>query len=370
MQEVKSSDIVKSVLDLHAVGEIGRIANAQAGLNHSGLLDMSNAFSMSDVIDAVNYRSGDVSPVYKGLLETYCDALASGKFLAESAAVERVIPEVVKHWNDHGYTANFGEIERFIQSARKRVAWLDKIENGRELGLNSLQLHLNMRMLRANGPVKQLVEPALPWAYSEAAAFQDYRASRWREYFSLKQKAESDHAAEKLSMAQWIWHAKNLNREINQEFRNRLLTICSERGQGFMFLRAYLHTEVIKPKVFERDRRKMIAHCQMRPVIEAYAWAQEERHGILIGAVETFVRNSEETVIIKAPSHISGMPLGCEFEWIDGMLSIHENSFRLVIQDNVSFVQLEYAAVTGERKYRFKGWAGHDSEYMVLTPIY
>ena len=369
MKPVENKDIVRSVLDLYAVGEIGRIANAQAGLNHSGMLDMSNAFSMSDVIDAVNYRSGDVTPVYEGLLQTYCDKIVAGEELAGSAAVERVLGEVMRFWNEHEYREYFGEIQG-SELKRKKVPWIETVDMAREQALNSLQLHLNMRLLRSNGPVRELITPSTQKGYDMAAEFQDFRSTKWQEYFELRRRSQNDAHAVRLTDAEWLWHAKMLNREINERFRNMLEHICSEDAQGWSFLRAYLHTEVIKVKEHRRDERRSVANCVMRPVIEAYGWAMEQGYETVMAAVETFIRGSEETVLVKAPSRIADMPAHIECTWQNGMLSIGEgNRLQLLIAHEVSFIQLEYAAISAERKYRFEGWAGGDTEIMVLTPI-
>ena len=136
-------------------GIIGKVANAQAGLNHSDKLTKNQMFNVSDVVDASNYNDGNADGIYNGLLERYCELVRNGEPLAASAAVYRVIDQASAYWDKRDYGVHGGSFRELVQL--RNIPWITECIEQSEDDLKLLDNRLWERLILCNGPLGNLL---------------------------------------------------------------------------------------------------------------------------------------------------------------------------------------------------------------------
>ena len=125
MEQVDPEQIAMKTLELYGNSEIGMVANWQAMLNHGGYLDLDTMFSMSEVIDAVNYRSGHIEPVLSGLKSRAIETLLSGKKLPSGTPLNRIFGQLAKEWKNRGLEVEHGPLIK--SEISERIDWYESV---------------------------------------------------------------------------------------------------------------------------------------------------------------------------------------------------------------------------------------------------
>ena len=241
------SVVSRDCLTLYGNGEIGQVANWQAVLNHGGLLDERTMFSVSDVVDAVNYKSGDVEPVLAGLRSRAMEHLVDGGKLPYGAPLTRVWRQLEQAWSTAGYADSYGPLR--MSEVSEPVEWVDLLTG--ELGRCEEILFelLKLRKLRCNGPVGALLCDDVPRrAYEQVMSWDRWRSGSWSEF--LRRRNAHDKEMEKRTFQERVASGAVYNskaRELSQESDDRFLSLVELRevGPGYMAV-AYLQIEAVR----------------------------------------------------------------------------------------------------------------------------
>ena len=345
-------------LKLFGNSEIGMIANAQASLNQSDLLDFSTLFSVSDVVDAVNYKSGDVSPIFNGLMERHCQALIDGDPIADTAAFWRVYPQLTKYW-DRKYLKEYGSAQEIMRSpgVSNVVDWIENASIALKDCNNELRERLLMRQLRANGPWTALITELGTTDYLAAMSFVDWRTNAWADFIEKRNHDEMMNGMGLEQQAKWQLKSRELQVEIEQQF---VLDwwywysgVASINGN---FVTAYHQIEAIRTSRWTEPWRPL----DMRPVLAMLNENLIPKPDLRHIEVKQWLAGQPvpETILIKC--------LGNMFQQTTGdMLHLGPQPYN---PDPMSQIQLTYARSLDEITWQFMGYVGGDSNVAVLIP--
>ena len=360
-------------LKLFGNSEIGMIANAQASLNQSNLLDMSTLFSVSDVVDAVNYKSGDVSPIFNGLMERHCQALINGEPIADTAAFWRVYPQLTKYW-DRNYLKEYGPAQEAMRSqgvstGLNIVNWIENASIALKDCNLELRERLLMRQLRANGPWTSLIVELGKVDYLAAMSFVDWRTNMWADFIEQRNHDELMNGSGPEQQAKWQLKSRELQVEIERQFVldwwEWYHRTASLNGH---FVAAYHQIEAIRASRWTEPWRPL----DMRPVLAMLTTDLIPEHAL--PTLPTYMENGmpglrhmevkqwlagqavPETMLIRFPvGHSRATP----------MLHIAALPFN---EDPMSNAQLLYAGALEERVWQITGYVGGDSNVAVMIP--
>ena len=358
-------------LKLFGNSEIGMIANAQASLNQSQLLDFDTIFSVSDVVDAVNYKSGDVSPIFNGLMERHCMALINGDPIADTAAFWRVYPQLTKYW-DRKYLKEYGPAQEAMRSqgistGLNIIPWIADAESELDATNGELRERVLMRQLRSNGPWTALIAELGKVDYLAAMSFCDWRSNMWADFIEQRNHDELMNGAGPEQQAKWQFKARELQLEIEQQFVldwwNWYYGVASVNGN---FISAYQQIEAIRASRWNEPWRPM----DMRPVLAMLSKDVPSEH-----ALPTYMDNGmpgarwaevnrwiagqpvPETMLLRTPFGMNPQP---------GY--ILDLTGQLCANDAMSQIQISYAQNLGESKWQLAGYVGGDSNVAVMIP--
>ena len=353
-------------LKLFGNNEIGMIANAQASLNQSNLLDMSTLFSVSDVVDAVNYKSGDVSPIFNGLMERHCQAFLQGEVVSDTAAFWRVYPQLTKYW-DRKYLKEYGPLQSMM--SLQPISWIENAAG--ELKRCNLELRerLLMRQLRANGPWTSLIVELGKADYLAAMSFVDWRTNMWADFIEQRNHDELMNGMGPEQQAKWQLKSRELQVEIEQQFVldwwDWYNGVASLNGN---FVTAYHQVEAIRASRWTEPWRPL----DMRPVLAMLStdlipeqslptlptYMDNGMPGLRHMEVKQWLAGQAvpETMLIRFPTGHSRAT---------HMLHIAALPFN---EDPMSNAQLLYAGALEERVWQITGYVGGDSNVAVMIP--
>ena len=374
--KLDSNALAHNSLKLFGNSEIGMIANAQASLNQSNLLDFDTIFSVSDVVDAVNYKSGDVSSIFNGLMERHCKALIDGDPIADTAAFWRVYPQLTKYW-DRKYLKEYGPAQEAMRSqgistGLNIIPWIADAES--ELGATNGELRerVLMRQLRSNGPWTALIAELGKVDYLAAMSFCDWRSNMWADFIEQRNHDELMNGTEPEQQVKWQFKARELQLEIEQQFVldwwNWYNGVASINGN---FISAYQQVEAIRASRWNEPWRPM----DMRPVLAMLSkdvpseqalpvYMDNGMPGLRWKEVSMWLAGQPvpETMLIRFPT---GKLVGnLDVDRLN-MLHIGALPFN---QDPMSDAQLRYAGALEERIWQITGYVGSDSNVAVMIP--
>ena len=358
------NEVTRNSLMLMGAGEIGMVANAQAGLNHSGLLDVNTMFVMSDVIDAVNYKTGDISPVLNGLLECYCKALKDGVDLGDSVAVNRVRPMLEKYW-DQFHRGHFGPLKEYFHV--RPVEWIDQAIEGLEEMIEDEKVRVHLRSMRANGPVDWLLRYIDDDILKVMQEYDHWRSVIWSDFIRYRDKMLEDASQESAwSVFEGLKiMSRKLNEDVNMSFVDNLISMMgNERFQpdaGYepgTLIGAYQQWEAVRPNRWNANKE-----MNMKPLL---AVLQADVPGLMAEMQVWADGNVIETLLIKANNPWNQG----DNIWYNGkgVLMEPDGARQQRLNDPMSLELLDHAYWTGEEHWTFLGMVGGDSNVMVLTP--
>ena len=352
-------------LKLFGNSEIGIIANAQASLNQSNLLDFSTLFSVSDVVDAVNYKSGDVSPIFNGLMERHCQVFLQGEVVADTAAFWRVYPQLTRYW-DRKYLKEYGPLQSLMHLATER--WIEDASLELKNCNNELRERLLMRQLRANGPWTALITELGTTDYLAAMSFVDWRTNAWADFIEKRNHDELMNGMGPEQQAKWQLKSRELQVEIEQQF---VLDwwywyngVASINGN---FVTAYHQVEAIRASRWTEpwrplDMRPVLAMLSANPIPEPSLPAHMDNGmpGLRHMEVKQWLAGQPvpETMLIQSPPNMFQHEVG-------HMLHLGPQPYN---PDPMSQTQLTYARSLDEITWQFMGYVGADSDVAVLIP--
>ena len=360
-------------LKLFGNSEIGMIANAQASLNQSNLLDLSTLFSVSDVVDAVNYKSGDVSPIFNGLMERHCQALIHDALIADTAAFWRIYPQLTKYW-DRQYLKEYGPLQAALYSQRTSTQinispWVENASIALKDCNVELRERLLMRQLRANGPWTSLIVELGKADYLAAMSFVDWRTNMWADFIEQRNHDELMNGMGLEQQAKWQLKSRELQVEIEQQFVldwwDWYNGVASLNGN---FVTAYHQVEAIRTSRWTEPWRPL----DMRPVLAMLSADLIPEQSL--PTLPTYMENGmPELRHMEVKQWLAGQPVpetmlirfpvGHNHE--TRMLHIAALPFN---KDPMSNAQLIYAGTLEERVWQIVGYVGSDSDVAVMIP--
>ena len=367
-------EILHLNLKLWGNSEIGMVANAQAGLNHSGLLTLNQVFSVSNVVDAVNYKTGDVTPVLDGLMDTYCWAVRNGKPLARSAATMRVLPRLKKYWDANGLRDSLGPIENYIQWIK--VPWIDAAEDELKDCVAEAFQRLRFRELRANGPIKNLTSVMPARVYEHIFAFMDWRDTQWANF--MKELADREG---EIKPEERRFKSKLLNQQVEASFLNYFHTLYEEcqpqdKYAWGDFCRAYQQAEAVKTSRWAGQRP-----LTLHPIIAMHQAVMDltkeddnaDNEHLAFEVMGWNQCPAEESILVKAPEPINLENLDATdklFVTWDGKLLTFDDSYltTIAVTDKLSVTVLDHALLMDEKRWLLQGMVGGNSDVAVFTP--
>lgn len=360
--------MMRSAVSLQGNGQIGQIANLQAGLNHSGLLGDDTLFVVSDVVDAVNYKSGDVTPVLHGLLERYCREIREGNALADSAAVRRVLPLVERHWAEN-YAAEYPEGRLRLE----RRSWIKAAQEGLEQARADAELSLWHREMFANGPVDWLLCPLQrDETYREAIEFNELHSRSWRDLLQEREqeRAELPEGNENLLRqfdARWSVRLTDLARDLQEAFLVKLLGM---RNYAVELLAAWQQIEALRGTRIMAGRplnlRLMLWEEEQFDFSDRdWEWIRQARQDWAGGMV------LESLLLPLAPEQMESLDwaMGERLRWDGRSLESEDGGEMLAVLNSAAGDLLRWRAVGGEKLWQWHGLVGGDGPVGVLLPM-
>ena len=369
------SMVTHNSLNLWGNSLLGQIANAQAALNHTGLLDLSTMFVMSDVVDAVNYKNGDATPIFDGLMKRAADHLAEGELLANSPATGRIMPRLTQYWISQGYEERHGQMPTMLDN----TDWIIDAVSATGNVLAEMDERLRYRMLRANGPVSGLLDICSQSAYRTAHVYDGGRRSRWANFMQERGKAWTAmsrsgaapgvmYKLEQQFDAEWQAKSRRVQEMLTREFLELARDYISQGGTAHIpgsFLNTYQQMEAVKGSRWRTGRP-----LNLQPILDMIISDEE----LLVSEVDAWARQPgvDDTLLVLTrgatgppPERISGIDRlwaksGDILEWDGNMLG------QFIIQDRFSSNMLNVARYTGESKWQYAGVVGGDSSVLVL----
>ena len=232
MEDLDGTEIARESIQMYGNSDIGMVANWQALLNHSGLLDTSVMFSISDVVDAVNYKTGDVEPIMKALKNKAVDAVLNGEKLARGGPLNRVFRQLQQEWKFQGFDIPSEVLVKKNISEEKR--WVKTLVESLEANAEYLRTKLLYRKLQANGSIAALTKDDVSNnAYAAVMDWDELKNATWSEFLKRRQAAEDQ--AEDISFTErramgekFNLESRELSRKINEDFVTMLLIESSK----------------------------------------------------------------------------------------------------------------------------------------------
>ena len=366
--------VTNQSLELWGNSLLGQIANAQAALNHTNLLDTDTMFIMSDVVDAVNYKNGDATPVLDGLMKKMANHLAGGGMLADSPATGRIMPRLTRYWIDECYENDHGQMPDLLDN----MDWIINTTGAMDNALTEMDDRLRYRMLRANGPVSGLLDICDQAAYRTVNIFDASRRSRWANFMQERGKAWTlmnrsntpPGAMYKLQQQfddEWRAKSRKVQEALILEFLRTARDYINEKDDfhvNGMFLNAYQQVEAVKSSRWSSGRPlnlqpvlDMIISERDDMIAEADAWSNQPGVDDTLLVRTTGAVGSAEA---GSPRGLLWSTHGDILEWDGNMLG------PFIIQDRFSANMLNVAKATGENLWQYAGIVGGDSNVLVL----
>lgn len=355
---------LRNALSLFGNGDLGQIANLQAGLNHSGLLDDSCLFVVSDVVDAVNYKTGDVSPVQNGLLERYCRAVKEGRPLAASPAVQRVLPLVESYWR-----VNYAEEYPDLKIRVEPMPWIEELTVGLGAVVDNLRQELHFRQMFANGPVSWLVHELSDPAYEWVLGFNQRHSQTWKQHLQEREAAVNMAATDREMfrvVAEWEEKTRQVTLQLQCVFLGNIMGLpIAEQAERFA---AWQQIEALRGTRIAAGRpvnfRLMVWDWEKLPkeIGERRAELEESRtKWAREMPIESLV------VSVQDEELLGGIRELLTFRW-DGAVLVG-GECRIAVLDGKCRDLLNWRREGGDRYWQYVGRVGGDGLAMVLVPM-
>ena len=370
MENLDRTEIARESIQIYGNSDIGMVANWQALLNHSGLLDTKVMFSISDVVDAVNYKTGDVEPIMKALKNKAVDAVLNGKKLARGGPSNRVFRQLQQEWKFQGFDIPSEVLVKKHISEEK--SWIRMLVESLEANAEYLRTKLLYRKLQANGSIAALTKDNVSNnAYAAVIDWDELKNATWSEFLKRRQSAEDQiedmSFTERRAMGEkFNLESRELSRKINENFVTMLLVESSKRGYiaGEIAV-AHIQLETVKESRW-LGRRAInfsslihLAGSDTRVLPECeYELAALSNMG---KPVRTIILPCKDKNTAK---HIAEQP---DRDWWPTDL-IHHTGFSLVIdqlKDQFGTADLPNPG-EASKSLRFKGFVGGDTTFAVF----
>ena len=373
VRELDLNQMSMNSMALYGNGEIGMIANWQAVLNHSGALTPDLYFNVSDVVDAVNYKSGDVQPVLLGLKDAVIQCIIDQKInnsdhkLARGAALQRIFRQLQKEWKIRGHEQEHGPLR--LDDISKEYDWTRRNNQALLETDLFLQEELTMRKLMANGVPNALVYDHLvpDWAFELVLEWNDLRSGTWAEFLSRRQSQETMNAdlsfQEKRTMQErFSLEAQEISDRINMDFIYRIMYNKNSLDNPGATSLAYLMIEAV------RDSRWISSRpMNFGPLIK-----------MTEDGISTHITQNELTtiaglgkpgisVLVKCRDNKQAESLA-SVSWIDGRM----DSISEFTDDKMSREVLAHCiehCMGGNKLFNVLGRVGGDTNIVVLIPM-